>query len=84
MLEVGNQNRTVAATALNADSSRSHAIFQLHLTRTDSAAKRSLSAAINLVDLAGSERVDKVSGRRHSPALSFQHTRPSIVSGTLL
>jgi hypothetical protein len=28
--------------------------------------------------------VDKVSGRRHSLALSFQHTRPSIVSGTLL
>eukprot|EP01012_Entosiphon_sulcatum_P066689 TRINITY_DN9605_c0_g1_i2.p1 TRINITY_DN9605_c0_g1~~TRINITY_DN9605_c0_g1_i2.p1 ORF type:complete len:898 (-),score=194.55 TRINITY_DN9605_c0_g1_i2:1588-4281(-) len=58
LMEKGNMARTVAATAMNASSSRSHSIFTLMLTmiRKD---QGSIVSKINLVDLAGSERADK-------------------------
>ena len=52
--------RTVAATNMNATSSRAHTIFQIILTQTkvDTAAGKATDkvAIINLIDLAGSER----------------------------
>ncbi|KNC51278.1 uncharacterized protein AMSG_07282 [Thecamonas trahens ATCC 50062] len=50
-LEVGSASRMVAATAMNAGSSRSHAVIELRVARSDGRAAR-----LHLVDLAGSER----------------------------
>jgi len=63
MIEQGNKRRATAATLMNAESSRSHAVVILHLERHDAATAkrkaRKLTAKLNLVDLAGSERVVK-------------------------
>ena len=62
LMDAGTKARTVAATAMNATSSRAHTIFQLTLTQTkvDRAANKATDkvALINLIDLAGSERAD--------------------------
>ncbi|KAK2961217.1 putative Chromosome-associated kinesin KIF4B [Blattamonas nauphoetae] len=49
----GCQNRTVAATRLNAESSRSHAVVMLRVKKTDG--NKLLTSKVNLIDLAGSE-----------------------------
>eukprot|EP00294_Goniomonas_avonlea_P015537 CAMPEP_0114560800 /NCGR_PEP_ID=MMETSP0114-20121206/11653_1 /TAXON_ID=31324 /ORGANISM="Goniomonas sp, Strain m" /LENGTH=1366 /DNA_ID=CAMNT_0001746371 /DNA_START=50 /DNA_END=4147 /DNA_ORIENTATION=+ len=66
MLETGYKARTVAATHMNDESSRSHAIFQVLFTQTETTQiedkgqsrkrKTSKMSKISLVDLAGSER----------------------------
>jgi hypothetical protein len=67
-LEVGNHNRTIAATKMNAHSSRSHAIFILNVERRSVKHADSTEAGVQeqvlfsklmLVDLAGSERVKR-------------------------
>eukprot|EP01065_Artemidia_motanka_P021038 TRINITY_DN2507_c1_g3_i1.p1 TRINITY_DN2507_c1_g3~~TRINITY_DN2507_c1_g3_i1.p1 ORF type:complete len:1033 (+),score=401.69 TRINITY_DN2507_c1_g3_i1:49-3147(+) len=68
MIEEGNAKRTVAATAMNADSSRSHSVFQIRFTQIETSipqdkfekpvTNRKFSS-INLIDLAGSERNKK-------------------------
>ncbi|RDD36883.1 Kinesin-like protein KIF13A [Trichoplax sp. H2] len=59
----GNKSRTVAATNMNAESSRSHAVFNLILTQIicDEAtgASGEKVSKVSLVDLAGSERATK-------------------------
>jgi hypothetical protein len=50
LLWQGNQNRACAATNLNAQSSRSHAIFRLLLERRDDQTMR-VNACLNLVDV---------------------------------
>jgi kinesin family protein 1 len=65
LLEQGQRSRHVAGTAMNATSSRSHAIFALTVTQafvSDDGTKdddMEKSSKINLVDLAGSERQAK-------------------------
>lgn len=66
LVEFGCNNRSVAHTASNASSSRSHAIFIIILrqtrTITDSSGKTIVShqeSKLNIVDLAGSEKVSK-------------------------
>lgn len=64
LLEAGNRNRSQHPTDANADSSRSHAIFQIVLTRrtrrlnvSSIGAEYELqSSKMSLIDLAGSER----------------------------
>jgi kinesin family protein 3/17 len=58
ILDLGNKNRTVHATAMNAVSSRSHAIFTVHTESLEGNDKVKASK-LNLVDLAGSERQSK-------------------------
>lgn len=58
LLDLGNKNRTVHATAMNAVSSRSHALFTVHVESLEGKEKVKASK-INLVDLAGSERASK-------------------------
>ena len=70
LIYAGNKIRTVAETALNEQSSRSHSILTIGLTRIKYEPELDLShqttSKINLVDLAGSERssVSKTSGQR--------------------
>jgi hypothetical protein len=51
--------RSVTATAMNASSSRSHAVLTLHTTAVHAQRGVTLKGQVNLVDLAGSERVEK-------------------------
>nr|XP_023016379.1 kinesin-like protein KIF13B isoform X2 [Leptinotarsa decemlineata] len=59
----GNKSRTVAATNMNSESSRSHAVFTVILTQTLIDSKNGVSgekvSRMSLVDLAGSERAVK-------------------------
>lgn len=62
LMDEGNKARTVAATNMNATSSRSHAVFTLMLTQkkldTETKMEAEKVAKISLVDLAGSERAN--------------------------
>uniref|UniRef100_A0A7N8XM77 Kinesin-like protein n=1 Tax=Mastacembelus armatus TaxID=205130 RepID=A0A7N8XM77_9TELE len=59
-LELGNSARTVGSTAMNAASSRSHAIFTVTLEQRKTIDKiDSVVSKLHLVDLAGSERQKK-------------------------
>ncbi|XP_061596036.1 kinesin family member 4 [Cololabis saira] len=59
-LELGNSARTVGSTAMNAASSRSHAIFTITLEQRKGLEKvDSIVSKLHLVDLAGSERQKK-------------------------
>ncbi|XP_047021197.1 kinesin-like protein KIF13A isoform X11 [Helicoverpa zea] len=63
LMTEGNKSRTVAATNMNSESSRSHAVFSVVLTQTLTDAATGVSgekvARLSLVDLAGSERAVK-------------------------
>ncbi|KAL5496206.1 hypothetical protein EMCRGX_G012444 [Ephydatia muelleri] len=59
VLEEGKYNRHVSATSMNADSSRSHAIFLLQIKQENRETRKTLMGKLYLVDLAGSEKVDK-------------------------
>lgn len=59
VLKQGHRNRTIAATNMNAESSRSHAIFQVMLTQKNEDTGEVKKSHLFLVDLAGSEKVDR-------------------------
>ncbi|KOC61693.1 Kinesin-like protein KIF13A, partial [Habropoda laboriosa] len=63
LMAEGNKSRTVAATNMNSESSRSHAVFSVILTQTLTDSKSGVSgekvSRMSLVDLAGSERAAK-------------------------
>ncbi|KAK3859333.1 hypothetical protein Pcinc_034550 [Petrolisthes cinctipes] len=59
-LEHGAMNRATGATAMNAHSSRSHAIFSLHIQQRNSKKEENIVCSkFHMVDLAGSERAKK-------------------------
>jgi hypothetical protein len=58
-LEAGGSNRALASTAMNDQSSRSHAVFFLTLAATTVATGARQTSRLVLVDLAGSEKVRK-------------------------
>lgn len=55
LLQLGNSARHVRPTKLNVNSSRSHAVFAIHVTVSNG--EKSTTAGLYLVDLAGSEGV---------------------------
>ncbi|XP_073080808.1 kinesin-like protein KIF13A isoform X6 [Manis javanica] len=63
LMSEGNKSRTVAATNMNEESSRSHAVFNITVTQTlydlQSGNSGEKVSKVSLVDLAGSERVSK-------------------------
>ena len=70
LMQVGRKNRSVGATCMNQDSSRSHSVFTITVetadkeeaaaTAADSSGKNTVRVGkLNLVDLAGSERQSK-------------------------
>ncbi|KXZ54349.1 hypothetical protein GPECTOR_5g430 [Gonium pectorale] len=58
---LGEQGRTNAGHVLNAESSRSHTVFTVHveMRTSEAASERAVLSKLNLVDLAGSERTKK-------------------------
>ena len=61
VMELGSKNRSVGATLMNVDSSRSHSIFTIDLEMIDVEGEEGglRAGRLNLVDLAGSERQSK-------------------------
>ena len=67
-VEEGNSHRTTGETAMNAESSRSHSVFQIRFTQVETSIPQERYekpvtnrkySCINLIDLAGSERNKK-------------------------
>lgn len=56
LLILGNKNRTQHPTDANEESSRSHAIFQVHIRMTDKKTSVRKTVKLSMIDLAGSER----------------------------
>ncbi|XP_038683682.1 kinesin-like protein KIN-14I isoform X1 [Tripterygium wilfordii] len=77
LMNLGQRNRAVGATALNDRSSRSHSCLTVHVQGRDLTSGTVLRGCMHLVDLAGSERVDKseVTGDRLKEA---QHINKSL------
>lgn len=77
LMNLGQRNRAVGATALNDRSSRSHSCLTVHVQGRDLTTGTLLRGCMHLVDLAGSERVDKseVTGDRLKEA---QHINKSL------
>ncbi|WJZ90408.1 hypothetical protein VitviT2T_009554 [Vitis vinifera] len=77
LMNLGQRNRVVGATALNDRSSRSHSCLTVHVQGRDLMSGTILRGCMHLVDLAGSERVDKseVTGDRLKEA---QHINRSL------
>eukprot|EP00049_Salpingoeca_infusionum_P002080 m.53909 g.53909 ORF g.53909 m.53909 type:complete len:1163 (-) comp11376_c0_seq3:388-3876(-) len=61
LMAAGSKNRSVGATLMNADSSRSHSIFTVWIEAAEEADgdEKIRASKLNLVDLAGSERQGK-------------------------
>ena len=66
LLEVGSENRAVAATNMNEHSSRSHSIFILTINQTNKQQGFSKIGKLYLVDLAGSEKISKTGATGHT------------------
>lgn len=62
LLAIGNKNRTQHPTDANAESSRSHAIFQVHIRMIDKTTQRKNTVKLSMIDLAGSERAASTKG----------------------
>lgn len=59
LLLIGNRRRTTQATNANLTSSRSHAVFQINITKTSKTKNikvQNILGKLSLIDLAGSER----------------------------
>lgn len=59
LMSVAARTRSVASTKMNAQSSRSHSVFMLHLRGINSDSGAVVEGTLNLCDLAGSERLDR-------------------------
>ena len=64
LMAVAARSRSVACTKMNAQSSRSHSVFMLHLRGYNQENGAIMEGTLNLCDLAGSERLDR-SGAAH-------------------
>jgi len=58
-MDDGQKHRTLAATSMNSESSRSHLILQLRVDTHNKISKIRSTSKLTLVDLAGSERIAK-------------------------
>lgn len=58
-MKLGSTNRTVAATRMNAVSSRSHLIFCIRIGKKDLETEEVTNSKLYFVDLAGSEKISK-------------------------
>jgi len=59
IMKIGNENRSIGSTDMNAESSRSHSCFILTVQMNNTADFSSKTGKLYLVDLAGSEKISK-------------------------
>ena len=57
LLQKASENRAVASTNCNERSSRSHSVFTMKLSGTNTLTEETSEGILNLIDLAGSERL---------------------------
>lgn len=62
LLALGNKNRTQHPTDANAESSRSHAVFQVHIRMVSKTSGAKNTVKLSMIDLAGSERAASTKG----------------------
>jgi kinesin family member 5 len=63
VMNAGSANRSVAATRMNATSSRSHSIFLVHVTQKNTKTDMTKQGKLFCCDLAGSEKVEKTEAK---------------------
>eukprot|EP00730_Choanoeca_flexa_P000968 TRINITY_DN10419_c0_g1_i5.p1 TRINITY_DN10419_c0_g1~~TRINITY_DN10419_c0_g1_i5.p1 ORF type:complete len:680 (+),score=163.12 TRINITY_DN10419_c0_g1_i5:89-2128(+) len=83
----GNRNRSVGATKMNADSSRSHAIFTVLVERVEKGAdgeEHIRMGKLNLVDLAGSERQGKTGAEGQRALEGIEINRSLLTLGNVI
>jgi kinesin family protein C1 len=75
------RHRSVASTAMNEQSSRSHSVFALHLRARNAGQGVSLKGTLSLVDLAGSEHLDRscATGSRLKETVAINKSLSSLV-----
>jgi kinesin family protein C1 len=80
ILDLAARHRSVGGTDMNAESSRSHSVFTLHLQGVNKGLNSSLQGSLNLVDLAGSERVQRsgATGERMKEAQAINKSLSSL------
>ena len=59
LMSVAARARSVASTNMNAQSSRSHSVFKLHIRGFNDDSQAEVEGSLSLCDLAGSERLDR-------------------------
>ena len=59
LMKIGNENRSVAFTKMNANSSRSHSIVIITIHQNNIKELTARTGKLYLVDLAGSEKISK-------------------------
>ncbi|GMH76972.1 hypothetical protein TL16_g07252 [Triparma laevis f. inornata] len=76
------KHRSVACTDMNAESSRSHSVFTLHLTANNAKLKQTLRGKLNLVDLAGSERLERsgATGKQAKEAMAINKSLSALTT----
>eukprot|EP00492_Amphilonche_elongata_P001857 TRINITY_DN219_c0_g1_i3.p1 TRINITY_DN219_c0_g1~~TRINITY_DN219_c0_g1_i3.p1 ORF type:complete len:278 (+),score=76.12 TRINITY_DN219_c0_g1_i3:746-1579(+) len=78
-IAIAEQNRHVANTEMNSDSSRSHMLMEISVNGLDKAKDKKIRGRLYLVDLAGSERVGK-SGVTGKALTEAKHINKSLSS----
>ena len=80
IMEVASRHRSVSATAMNEQSSRSHSVFCLYLRAKNVKLGTSLKGSLSLVDLAGSERLDRslATGARMKETMAINKSLSSL------
>jgi kinesin family protein 5 len=63
VMKIGNKNRAIAATEMNAESSRSHSIFIMNISQKNLEDGSIKTGKLYLVDLAGSEKISKTGAK---------------------
>jgi kinesin family protein C1 len=73
VMELASRYRSVGATQMNEQSSRSHSVFTLYLRASQKEEQVELNGTLSLVDLAGSERLERsgVTGDRAKEAVAI-------------
>ncbi|EGR31783.1 kinesin motor domain protein [Ichthyophthirius multifiliis] len=80
VMKQGAENRSVAATRMNENSSRSHSIFLMTLIQKNTESDTTKSSKLYFVDLAGSEKISKtnVSGQQLEEAKNINKSLTSL------
>merc|ERR1712190_568349 len=84
LLDRGNQQRTVAATAMNSESSRSHLVLIIKIVSVNRETKDQLRGKLLLCDLAGSERLKKSQAEKDQEKEAIEINRSLTALGDVI